>query len=501
MSRTILAVFAAAIVGLAFAWFEHGSDARPASFGILAYEEDGSIKIVEVLQNTDGSVKLNPISETPHEASHAAWAPDGNSLAYVSQQNGSTGIYSMNPDGSGKALLLEDQPGARDLTWSPDGTKIVFSSDIGGNLQLYLFNLEDSDVVRLTSPPGASYGASWSPNGDKLTYTRVADSIPNVTIVNFRGSVAAGEDLFCDFPVAEPKCPVIDDPGLHPSWSPKADRISYVSLMQEGQSQGESESSQPEQISTFDIYSGKRRRITNNEFRNVDPNWTTDGNKLVFSSRRLDSSNEWWQLYIVDSDGANEIQITTGEKHSVRPVWSPISFANQGWTPKVSSNPVGPGPNIYSADNVFFDQHGYLHLRITQSDGEWSSAEIVSDQSYGYGIYSFRLGKVLGGLPKGVVLGLFTWDEFDEPSHREVDIEFGVNRDPTLTFTVHPGGPKRFPLYPDSGVVYSFDWRPDRVTFETRNSSGDLTHNHTVFENIPAPRKRKSQDEPLATRR
>ena len=111
----------------------------------------------------------------------------------------------------------------------------------------------------------------------------------------------------------------------------------------------------------------------------------------------------------------------------MRPVWSRISYAKQGWTTKVSSIPVRPDPNIFSADNVYFDRRGNLHLRIAQQDGDWTSAEIVSDESFGYGRYSFRLGRLPDKLPDGVVLGMFTWDDADEPSHREIDIEFGVD--------------------------------------------------------------------------
>ena len=166
MSYLAIGGFAAAIIALILACSDDiGSDESYSALGTLAYEAGGFIRIVNVSGKDIETLVTNQISGTPVEGSHPAWAPDGNSLAYVSVRNGSSKIYLMNSDGSDQALLVNNQPGARDLDWSPGGTKIVFSSTKGGNLQLYLLDLENRDVVQLTGPPGTSYGASWSPGG------------------------------------------------------------------------------------------------------------------------------------------------------------------------------------------------------------------------------------------------------------------------------------------------------------------------------------------------
>ena len=165
--------------------------------------------------------------------------------------------------------------------------------------------------------------------------------------------------------------------------------------------------------------------------------------------------------------------------------WPDIVGVGRQFTGQFHKDPLYPQPaNIFSADNMFFDRKGSLHLRIAQEDGDWTSAEIVSDESFGYGRYSFRLGTLPDKLPDGVVLGMFTWDDANEPSHREIDIEFGVDRDPTLTFTVHPGEAKRFPFYPDNDVIYSFVWRPDSVEFEIRDSSNLLIESYIFSDDI-----------------
>jgi hypothetical protein len=68
-----------------------------------------------------------------------------------------------------------------------------------------------------------------------------------------------------------------------------------------------------------------------------------------------------------------------------------LQFSGYDWLVKTSDSKVGPGPNYFSdsADNVFVDAQGQLHLRITESDGRWYCAEIISTRSFSYGTYRF----------------------------------------------------------------------------------------------------------------
>jgi Tol biopolymer transport system component len=55
-----------------------------------------------------------------------AWSPDGTKIAYL--QAGVNGIFTMNPDGSGRHELNNTVSGATSPTWSPDGTRIAFEA-------------------------------------------------------------------------------------------------------------------------------------------------------------------------------------------------------------------------------------------------------------------------------------------------------------------------------------------------------------------------------------
>src|SRR5579859_4260149 len=79
---------------------------------------------------------------------------------------------------------------------------------------------------------------------------------------------------------------------------------------------------------------------------------------------------------------------------AARPAWPShpagtqiIHFSNYDW--QVRSDTGGPGPNTWSDSNAWVDANGFLHLKITQSGGSWSCAEINTIQSLGFGTYQF----------------------------------------------------------------------------------------------------------------
>ena len=126
-----------------------------------------------------------------------------------------------------------------------------------------------------------------------------------------------------------------------------------------------------------------------------------------------------------------------------------IAFSGYTWQVKSSTDVVGPGPNYFSDSgaNVWVDQQGRLHLKLTSSKGRWYCAEVVNMQSLGRGRYGFELDSAVNALDPNVVLGLFTWSDDPAYANRELDVEFsrwGNAADPTNAQYVvqpyeHPG--------------------------------------------------------------
>ena len=94
-----------------------------------------------------------------------AWSPDGQSIAYASDEAGNgfeLWVYDVEDDAATDLQTLGREP-----AWSPDGSELVFASDIG--LQRLL--LADGSVTSVTDDPSDASPA-WSPDGGTIAFER-----------------------------------------------------------------------------------------------------------------------------------------------------------------------------------------------------------------------------------------------------------------------------------------------------------------------------------------
>lgn len=168
----------------------------------------------------------------------------------------------------------------------------------------------------------------------------------------------------------------------------------------------------------------------------------------------------------------------TSSQISDFPTFSKIlSFSGYQWRVKSSASPFGPGPNYFSdnSENVWVDELGQLHLKITKRNGKWYCAEVVSKETFGYGTYRFYVASRIDQLDENVIVGLFTWDDDPANNHREIDIEFakwGQAENENAQFVVQPwntfGNMVRFPIQLNETLsTHSFDWRNDNILFQS----------------------------------
>jgi hypothetical protein len=166
-----------------------------------------------------------------------------------------------------------------------------------------------------------------------------------------------------------------------------------------------------------------------------------------------------------------------------------LQFSGISWRVKSSgAGKLGPGPNYFSdsTKNVFVDNQGYLHLKITKEGNTWQCAEVISIPTYGYGTYVFSVASNVADIDKNVVMGFFTWDSaaFYTQANSEVDIEFakwGASNDSlTLTYSVQPvwfSNPVPYyersnrPVIPVSKLknpsVHAFKWTDTLITWNS----------------------------------
>ncbi len=125
--------------------------------------------------------------------SDPVWSPDGTRIAFSrTSEDGSTGIWVMNADGSGEHRLtvnrrgLDEQP-----SWSPDGRTIVFSRVRFQTTEpdpvasedardLYAIPADGGDPVVVLGGRTDDFAPAWSPDGTRIAFTRLAHGIPEI---------------------------------------------------------------------------------------------------------------------------------------------------------------------------------------------------------------------------------------------------------------------------------------------------------------------------------
>jgi hypothetical protein len=165
-----------------------------------------------------------------------------------------------------------------------------------------------------------------------------------------------------------------------------------------------------------------------------------------------------------------------------------VVFAGHTWTVK-SGLGIGPGPNDWSADNVWVDKLGALHLRLTHRNGRWQCAELITNDRLGFGQYQFWVVGRIDKLDPNVVLGLFSYPTADvgPDGTNEIDIEFakwGRADAPALNYTVWPvkkalgSSHSRYPIeLTGTYTTHRFYWSPTEVSFQSLHGHYDNNTN------------------------
>jgi len=145
---------------------------------------------------------------------------------------------------------------------------------------------------------------------------------------------------------------------------------------------------------------------------------------------------------------------------------------------QVQQRESGPGPNYFSnsANNVFVDTSGRLHLKITTQANHWYCAEVVLQASPGHGTYRWYLDTPVDALDPNVVLGLFTWSDLPDYANREIDIEFsrwGMVKNLNAQYVVQPFDLANhlYRFNEPAGLpqsTHSFRWGAGNVAFNQR---------------------------------
>jgi Tol biopolymer transport system component len=259
------------------------------------------------------------------DAMQPAWSPHGQRIAYWGLRGG-TGqrdLWTIAADGSeldkGPGEVTNDTAVDWSPTWSPDGGFLYFSSRRGGTMNLWRVAIDETTGRRrgqpepVTTPSAWSGFYSFSRDGSRLAFASL-----NWRSTLFKVPFDPARETLTGSPVPMLKgSHAIRDHSVSPDQK-------WVALMESGER---------EAIIVARTDGSEYRRITDDDFRNRSPQWSPDGQRLLFYSDRGGTYDVW----TVRPDGSGLEPLTRSTVSPNFPTWSPdgtriaVSTVSKPW--------------------------------------------------------------------------------------------------------------------------------------------------------------------------
>ena len=136
-------------------------------------------------------------------------------FARVFPNAGQVGLFIAHADGSDEHPLLGGSNIDYDPVWAPDGSSIVFTSDREGSADLFRVKPDGSALERLTDNPAYDDQAAFSPDGKQLVFVSTRGDgtadLWTMDLASRRAKASASREIrHAHFPKSSPRLPHAD---------------------------------------------------------------------------------------------------------------------------------------------------------------------------------------------------------------------------------------------------------------------------------------------------
>jgi acylaminoacyl-peptidase len=260
-------------------------------------------------------------------------------------------------------------------TWSPDGASLAYLSDRDGTPQIWVRRLDSAAGQRITRLEAPPLTIAWSPDGTLLAYTAPTVQAPPAApwapaaILPFLRRAAARVQLFVvpAVPSAARALPLGDLDGaldIHgePAWMPDGQSI----LASAAAPPDAARALEGGEIYAVRVAGGERRQITRHPGPDYAPVPSPDGSRIAWLAREpKPQSHVTTKLYVANADGSRAKVLAGALDRDV----SHVQWSNDSRT-------------------VYFlaDDRGATHVYAARSDGSVRQVTNAAERLRGFSL-------------------------------------------------------------------------------------------------------------------
>jgi dipeptidyl aminopeptidase/acylaminoacyl peptidase len=269
-------------------------------YGLTRYDSKTNGRITDIYRISSEGGEALVLTSSDGNYSNQRWIAGGERIAFLSSTSGSSQIWEMNPDGSGKLKVSEIDGGINGFEYSPDGSSVFYLKDVvldKSHKEIYT-DLPLANV-RMVEDLMYRHWNNWSDG-----------AYSHIFVAGYsNGRITEGKDIMEGEPWDAPLSPYFDQAEI--SFSPDGKYIAYTCKKMKGREYALSTNSD---IYLYSLGDGSTENLTAG-MQGYDkyPVFSPDGSKLAWQSMETPGYEaDKNRLFILDINSGVKKDITSG---------------------------------------------------------------------------------------------------------------------------------------------------------------------------------------------